>query len=164
MDPSNPPAAIFDTGIHRLETGVPLLVATEGDKPMKSTWLAQKTNNAFVFKRLSFIYGIFSSLNYYFWVYGFRELFINFMLVSSQGESSKSTIVEQLSDFHHVLFWVNVAICVTYFIAMTFLNVMMIRFVFDVTTGKKGDDAEDLDTEEKIEYIYGPYILGGSVS
>ena len=165
MDPSNP-AVIFDTGIHpRLETGVPLLVASEGDEPMKSTWLAQKTSNAFAFKRLSFIYGLFSSLNISFGVYGFTELLINSMLVSSQGESSKSTIAEQLSDFHHVLFWIHAMIYVTYFIAMSFLNVMLIRFVFDVTTtGKKGDDAEDLDTEEEFEYIFEAYILGCLVS
>jgi hypothetical protein len=163
MDPSNP-AMTFDTGIHRLETGVPLLVASEGDEPMKSTTcLTQKTNNAPAFKRLAFIYGFFAVLNIELGVYGLSQLFI--MLVLQEGESSRSTIVEQLSDVHHVLFWVHTIICVTYTIAMYFLNIMLIRFGFDVTTGKEADDEEDLDTEEEVVSIYKAYfLLGCSVS
>jgi hypothetical protein len=162
MDPSNP-AVIFDTtGIHRLETGVPLLVASNGDEPMKSTWLTQNPNNAPAFKRLAFIYGFFAVLNIELGVYGLSQLFI--MLVSlKEGESSKSTIVEQLSDVHHVLFWVHTIIWVTYTSAMYFLNIMLIRFGFDVS--KEADDEEDLDTEEEIVSIYKAYfLLGCSVS
>ena len=103
MDPSNP-AVIFDTGIHpRLETGVlPLLVASEGDEPMKSTWLAQKTSNAFAFKRLSFIYGLFSSLNIQFEVYGFRQLLINFMLVEGDRRSEATEVDRLLNPCAYV--------------------------------------------------------------
>jgi hypothetical protein len=157
MDPSNP-AMTFDTGIHRLETGVPLLVASEGDEPMKSTTcLTQKTNNAPAFKRLAFIYGFFAFLNIDLGAYGLSQLFT--MLVLQEGESSKSTIVEQLSDVHHVLFWVHTIIWVTYTSAMYFLNIMLIRFGFDVS--KEADDEEDLDTEEEIVSIYKAYFLLG---
>jgi hypothetical protein len=159
MDPSNS-AVIFDTGIHRLETGVPLLVASEGDEePMKSIWLTtQKTNNAPAsFKRLPFIYGFFASLNLFFGVNGFIELFVNFMLVL-QGESSKSSIVKQFSG---VLFWVGLI----YITVMIFLNIDLMRFGFDVTTttDKEADDAEDLDTPavEEIVSICKAYFLLG---
>jgi hypothetical protein len=156
MDPSNS-AVIFDTGIHRLETGVPLLVASEGDEePMKSIWLTtQKTNNAPAsFKRLPFIYGFFASLNLFFGVNGFIELFVNFMLVL-QGESSKSSIVKQFSG---VLFWV----ILIYIIVMFFLNIELMRFGFDVTpTGREADDVEDLDTVEEIVSICEAYFLLG---
>ncbi len=160
-------AEIFDTGIHRLETGVPLLVASEGDEePMKSIcWLTtQKTNNAPAFKRLAFIYGFFAFLNIELRVYGLSQLFIS-MLVLQEGESSKSTIVKQLSDVNNVLFWVHTIIWVTYTSAMFFLNIMLIRFGFDVTTGKEADDEEDLDSEEEVVSIYKAYfLLGCSVS
>ncbi len=151
----------FDTGIHRLETGVPLLVASEGDEPMK-LWFAQKKS-----KRLAFIngiitvYGIFTVFYIDLGMYGLSQLFI--MLVLQVGESSRSTIVEQLSDVHHVLFWVHTIICVTYTIVMMyFLNFMLIRFGFDVTsTGKEADGVEDQDTVEKIVGIYKAYFLLG---
>ncbi len=158
MNPSNS-AEIFDTAIHRLETGVPLPVASEGDEePMKSIWnTTQKTNNApSSFKRLPFIYGFFAFFNIFFGATGFREFFINLTMLVLQGESSKSTIVKQLSE---VLFWVGVI----YITVMFFLNIELMRFGFDVTptTGKEADDAEDLDTVEEIVSICKAYFLLG---